>query len=461
MAPLWSSEPVSASALATTIIALLPSASLIFVLGLVDDIYGVGPYAKLSVEVLAAVLLFHAGYRILDIPLLFGNREFGQTIGLIATVVWVILIMNAFNLIDGVDGLATGSALFSTVVVFIVSVLNGRSVEVLLTAVMSGALLGFLPFNFNPATIFLGDSGSLFVGFMLAALALGGQKSPTMIAVTIPVVSFGLPILETFVSVMRRFMNGKPLFGADREHFHHKLLKRGMSQRQVVLVLYAASGLFALLSLMMLRGGSSVIVVLIVLGAAVWVALQRLGYQEFRELRRLGQRTIEQKRVIVNNMAIRRGIERLSHANSFEDICEVLDTTFEENEFDAFELIYEAPVALDKRAALPMRPGPTGGLSYVWRKSNQITPADEKHTNWNLRLGLVVEGQRCGMFSLCRQFSDRPLLVDINLLAPEFAAQLTAALERATRAAILPLASGMTRAASAARGGTISEMPLQ
>src|SRR6202023_4148786 len=172
----------------------------------------------------------------------------GWAIGLPITVLWVIGITNAFNLIDGLDGLAAGSALFSTLVVFVVAIFSGSSLVSLLTIALAGAILGFLRFNFNPATIFLGDCGSLFIGFILSALALEGatQKAPTVIAVAIPVVSFGLPILETTLSILRRLISGRPVFTADREHIHHKLLQHGLTHRQVVIVLYGVSAVFAL-----------------------------------------------------------------------------------------------------------------------------------------------------------------------------------------------------------------------
>src|SRR5207237_5770704 len=133
-----------------------------------------------------------------------------------------VAITNAFNLIDGLDGLAAGSALFCTLVFFVVALQNHSWLGSLMSVALAGAILGFLRFNFNPATIFLGDSGSLFIGFMLSALALAGaQKTPTIVAVAIPVVSFGLPVLETVLSVVRRFLSGQPLFAADRGHIHH------------------------------------------------------------------------------------------------------------------------------------------------------------------------------------------------------------------------------------------------
>src|SRR3982074_2328600 len=122
-----------------------------------------------------------------------------------------------------------------------------------MSVTLAGAILGLLRFTLNPATIFLGDSGSLFIGFLLSALALAGaQKAPTLVAVAIPVVSFGLPILETALSILRRLISGRPIFTADREHIHHKLLQMGLSHRQVVIVLYAVSALFAMLSLFLL-----------------------------------------------------------------------------------------------------------------------------------------------------------------------------------------------------------------
>src|SRR5450631_2390062 len=220
------------------LLTILPPAILIFFLGVYDDVLTAGPYLKFFVQAIAGAMLFAGGLRVLDLPLLFGNHQFSWIISLPLTILWVMAITNAFNLIDGLDGLAAGSALFSTLVMFVIALMGNLSLISLITLALAGAILGFLRYNFNPATIFLGDCGSLFIGFMLSALALyGAQKAPTIIAVAIPVVSFGLPILETALSVVRRFISGRPVFTADREHIHHKLLQLGMSHRQVVIVL--------------------------------------------------------------------------------------------------------------------------------------------------------------------------------------------------------------------------------
>src|SRR6202030_2685715 len=170
----------------------------------------------------------------------------------------------------------------------------------------------------------------------------GAQKAPTFVAVAIPVVSFGLPILEPLLSIMRRLISGRPIFTADREHIHHKLLQLGFSQRQVVIVLYAVSALFAMLSLFLLwPTGSSLGLVLAVVGTGIWIGIQRLGYPELGELARVAQRTFEQRQIVINNLAIRRATEELKVARDYEQVRRVLEAAFGSNDFDSFELKLE------------------------------------------------------------------------------------------------------------------------
>jgi UDP-GlcNAc:undecaprenyl-phosphate GlcNAc-1-phosphate transferase len=415
------------------LIVLVP-ATLIFLLGLYDDIHSVGPYTKFAVQGVAAILLFAGGLRILDLPVLFGARHLGWYIGLPITVLWVIGITNAFNLIDGLDGLAAGSALFSTFVVFVVAISSGSSQVSLLTIALAGAILGFLRFNFNPATIFLGDSGSLFIGFILSALALqGAEKAPTVVAVAIPVVSFGLPILETVLSVLRRLISGQPLFRADRDHIHHKLLQQGMSPRQVVVALYAVSALFALLSLFLLwPAGPTLGLVLLVIGTVIWFGVQHLGYLEFGEIRRVAQRTVAQRNIFINNLAIRRATEELKGAGDYAQVCNILRSAFSTNDFDGFELRIKAradkPLAAGER-----RPhlGREVNVRFEWNKLG--TP--EFRTGWgawDLTLELSTSADRwLGSMKIYRLYSDRDLLVDTNLLTMAFPVVLADALDRA------------------------------
>jgi UDP-GlcNAc:undecaprenyl-phosphate GlcNAc-1-phosphate transferase len=289
----------------STFLGLLGPTLVVFGLGLADDFRPLSPYIKFGVQILAAVWLFANGCRVTTFHLLFGERQIGNIAALVLTVFWVLLITNAFNLLDGLDGLAGGSALFSSLVVFIVSLMTGNTLAEVVTIALAGAIVGFLRYNFNPATIFLGDCGSLVIGFVLSAVSLASsEKTSTVVAVAIPVVSFGLPILDTCMAVLRRFLNGKSLFSADGEHIHHKLLQRGLTHRQAVVVLYAVSAFFALISLPLLSPKSGTIaIVLSVVGLGVFFGLQHLGYREVDELRRVARRTWEQKTIITNNLS--------------------------------------------------------------------------------------------------------------------------------------------------------------
>ena len=429
------------------LVSILLPASLIFLLGVYDDLRGVGPYTKFAVQAVAGSILFAYGLRVLDIPVLFGGRHFPWFVSLPLTILWVIAITNAFNLIDGLDGLAAGSALFSTLVVFVVALLSGSPLVSLLSLALVGAILGFLRFNFNPATIFLGDSGSLFIGFMLSALALRGtQKSPTIVAIAIPVVSFGLPILETTLSVMRRFISGRPVFTADREHIHHKLLQLGMSHRQVVVVLYGVSGVFALLSLFLLwPTGSTLGLVLAVLGTGIWIGVQHLGYLEFGELRRVALRTMEQRQVFVNNLAIRRATAELKVSSDYDQLCRILVAGFGSNDFDAFELHpAQLPMQAPESRRFRVVREHDGDGYFHWKKPGSQLEDDIRNA-WSLNIDLLTHNNRCmGSMTVYRVYTQRPLQLDVNLLTTDFPAVLAEALDRAL-AQNLDLAMGQAQ----------------
>jgi hypothetical protein len=294
-----------------------------------------------------------------------------------------------------------------------------------MSVTLAGAILGFLRFNFNPATIFLGDSGSLFIGFMLSALALAGaQKAPTFVAVAIPVVSFGLPILETLLSVLRRLISGRPIFTADREHIHHKLLQMGFSHRQVVIVLYAVSAIFAMLSLFLLwPTGSTLGLVLAVVGTGIWLGVQHLNYLEFGELRRVAQRTIDQRQIVINNLSVRRAVEELKVARNLDQVRSVLIAAFDSNDFDAFELQLKP---LPGGQSLPAE----ANHHFHWSKFPHMV-AISSQPSWKLTLDLVTtSNQRRGSLVVYRIYSHRALQLDVNLLTSEFPATLADALDR-------------------------------
>jgi len=416
-----------------TMVTILVPAALVFLLGVYDDLRGVGPYFKFAVQGVAAAMLYAGGLRIINIPVILGDRVLPWYIGLAFTVIWVLAITNAFNLIDGLDGLAAGSALFSTMVAFVVALLNGPSLVEIMTIALAGAILGFLRYNFNPATIFLGDSGSLFIGFLLSALALGAsQKAPTIVAVAIPIVSFGLPILETVLSIVRRLISGRPVFTADREHIHHKLLQHGMTHRQVVILLYGVSACFAMLSLFLLwPTGSSLGLVLAVLGIGIWIGVQHLGYLEFGELARVAQRTLNQPQIFVNNLAIRRATEELKVTRDYAQVRRILAAAFGSNDFDGFELKLD----LLPGEVLPLEPveSPSqrrNGSSFRWTKPG-LQKALETSPTWTIVLDLLSSANhRRGTLTVYRLYSSRDLQLDVNLLTTAFPPALADALDR-------------------------------
>jgi len=219
-------------------LVLLP-ATLVFLVGVYDDLRGANALVKFVSLGLIASLFFAMGGRVnaLSVPLV-GSVQLPSVVSYVVTLLWLVGIANAFNLIDGIDGLASGAALFASVVIMIVSIAQGLPLMIVITLVLCGSLAGFLRYNFNPASIFLGDSGALFVGFILAALSVvGTQKAATAVAVVVPILAFGFPVVDTAMTMSRRLVSRRPIFEGDKEHIHHMLLARGWSQRKVVLVL--------------------------------------------------------------------------------------------------------------------------------------------------------------------------------------------------------------------------------
>ena len=407
---------------------LLGPALIVFVLGLYDDVYSLRAPWKMAVETVAAVGLCAGGYGIHNLGLVHGGETLGWEYCLPLTVLWVLLITNAFNLIDGLDGLAAGSAVFSAMVVFVMSLIVPNGLVAFLSIALAGATLGFLRFNFHPATIFLGDSGSLFIGFMLAALALAGsQKAPTIVAIAIPVVSLGFPILDVVLAVARRFVARKPLFDGDKAHIHHKLVRRGLSQRDAVLTLYAVTAGFGFMSLILLQQRRAIALVLAVTGIGIFLGVQQLRYQEFAELLSVLQRVSRRRQVLANHVAIRLAAEKFNECQELGMICKILKETLEPIGFDAVRFQKSGKNGYSSAMIQPMSYLPDGAWLYSWCK-REITDAP-----WELRLELMNGGtNRWGYLSLIRMCNENPLALDLNLVTAEFRCAISGAIERAT-----------------------------
>lgn len=210
----------------------------ILILGLIDDIRGVGAWGKLTVQAGVGVALWYGGLSFDHMVILGHDFAFGW-LSLPLTVVWVAGIINAMNLVDGLDGLAAGVAFFAAFSLFTIALLDGASLLALFAAAIGGSVLGFLLYNFNPALIFMGDSGSMTLGYLFAACALwSAEKRSTAISLALPILALGLPIFDTLFAFTRRAIQGQSPFESDRGHIHHRLVDAGLSHRQSVLLLY-------------------------------------------------------------------------------------------------------------------------------------------------------------------------------------------------------------------------------
>ncbi len=267
-----------------TVWNLLPAVAIVFCTGLLDDCIDLKPWQKLLGELAAALWAYIAGVRILGIT----GHATAPWIGFVLTLGWLILCANAFNLIDGVDGLATGVAVTATLTILVAGILQRNLTLGLATAPLAGCLLGFLRYNFNPASIFLGDSGSLVLGFLLGAYGIiWSQKAATMLGLAAPAMALALPLLEVALSIVRRFLRNEPVFLGDRGHIHHRLLDRGLTPKRVALLLYAAGTVGAVLSLLdsVLQNRYAGLVILL-FAAVTWAGVHHLRYAEFDVARR-------------------------------------------------------------------------------------------------------------------------------------------------------------------------------
>lgn len=427
------------------LVKILIPTTLVLLLGVYDDLRGANAIVKFVCLGLIASLFYAMGGRIevLVVPFV-GALHFPAVIGFFLTVFWLVGISNAFNLIDGIDGLAPGVALFSSIVILVISLAGGNPLMIVVTLVLSGSLVGFLRYNFNPASIFLGDSGALSVGFLLAALSIvGAQKSTTAVAVITPLLAFGLPVVDTTVTMARRLISGRPLFKGDGEHIHHMLLARGWSQRRVVLMLYSVCAVFGLMAAFSAMSSPSVAgLLLVVIAATVILGVGQLRYHEVDELRAGVRRTVGDRRMrVANNIRVRRAGSALSKAGSLNEIFDAVRQMLEFEEFacaklqlgqpgraDAAERAFNANELHQPQQNLEFN---NGRIVWSWRRegvdeSDLIGSSDY----WCLRLPLSTETGEWGWMNLYRPLNGPPLLLDMNYLSGFLRIELSQAAER-------------------------------
>ncbi len=228
------------------IMGILIGGVLIYILGIIDDLKNLPAKVKFLGQTVIAVIMYMYGLRIEFIGNFFGGgrSELGTALCFIVTVLWIVGITNTVNLIDGLDGLAAGTSAIASLCIAYVAYIHGMYLASGAMLALAGGALGFLPYNFYPAKIFMGDGGSLYLGFMLATMSIiGPVKSATIVAVIIPVLVLGVPIFDTAFAIFRRIVNRRPIMEADKGHLHHRLMRLGYGQRRATLMLYGVSGI--------------------------------------------------------------------------------------------------------------------------------------------------------------------------------------------------------------------------
>lgn len=290
-------------------------------LGLYDDLKGSSAKKKLVVQIVIAVVVYFCGFKIQTLASPFGLSLNLSVLALPFTVLWIVGVINALNLIDGLDGLAGGVAFFAVGTTFVIAFMRGDGLMMLFMACLGGAVLGFLFYNFNPASIFMGDTGSMFLGLVLALGSIQtSQKSSTAVAILIPIIVLGLPIADTLLAMSRRAFRGRPIFSADKEHIHHRLLALGLSHRNTVIVLYAACVVLATAALALVYANSlQAAVILGFLGVSFVVGMRAIGVFRMNQRTNLSRSRQRNRRL---RSAVREAGERIAQAARRDELWE-------------------------------------------------------------------------------------------------------------------------------------------
>lgn len=261
----------------TQMLAILIAGFIVILTGMIDDIKPLKARQKMIGQVIAAIIVTFYGDILLNDITFFGFYfDFGW-LAYPLTIIFIVALMNCINFIDGLDGLSCGisTIFFATIGVIAFIMHNIGSLEITLTFIMLGACLGFLIFNFNPAKIFMGETGSMFLGFMISVVCLMGFKAVTLTSLVVPMLILAIPILDTLFAIIRRIIHKKPIYIADKQHLHHQLLNKKFSQRTTVLIIYAVSILFSLASIFyVLKDRKAGVIIYVVLMLLItWVVL--------------------------------------------------------------------------------------------------------------------------------------------------------------------------------------------
>lgn len=266
---------------------------LIVITGVLDDVFELSAKLKFMMQfVAAAIVVIFGGLQIAFINLPFGGMLEFEFFSIPITIFWIIGITNAINLIDGLDGLAAGVSSIALIAISGMAIIMGNMYVVAIGSIILVSTLGFLYYNFHPAKIFMGDTGALFLGFMIAVLSLLGFKNVTFVSFIVPIIILGVPISDTFFAILRRFMNKTPISAPDKSHLHHCLLRIGYTHRQTVLIIYSIAAFFSLAAIIFSMAklwGSMLIIAILLIVTEIFAEKIGLFGREFYPLLKLAK----------------------------------------------------------------------------------------------------------------------------------------------------------------------------
>ncbi len=367
--------------------SLFVTGTLVFAIGVYDDIRGATVTQKFLVQIMAAIIIYFLGFKIDMIAMPFAGAVKLGILGLPVTILWIVGVTNAINFTDGIDGLACGVGFFSVSTIFILSLFLHHKITAFFAAALAGGLFGFALYNFAPASIFMGDSGSLFIGFIIAAISLhGSQKSSTAVVLLIPIVALGVPITDTVLAIIRRLGHGLSPFSADRDHIHHKLLDMGLSSRQVALVLYGVCILLGITALSMTAVNNRVLaLILMILSVMTIIGIKVLGYTtDMVQINSRAKERIHQKQRLMQRQKFAEEIlAEIAAAADMPTLQKGMIRYFESLEFDvgALRVIGDHLTSHNTISA----------LNFHWnstRYEEQIIPADHV---WSIRIPIIID----------------------------------------------------------------------
>ncbi|MDD4649175.1 MAG: MraY family glycosyltransferase [Desulfoplanes sp.] len=370
-------------------------------IGLFDDFHSLGPRIKFAAQIAGASLAFASGICI-PLPDMIPLPAFHPVFSYGITVFWFLLLINAINLIDGVDGLASGIVFFASLVMVFLALLEQHYALALFFAALCGSILGFLRYNFNPATVFMGDGGSYFLGYTMAGLAVwGSAKTHLSSALLIPIVALGIPLMDTLLAPIRRWLRGKAMFQPDKGHIHHKLLARGYNTRRVVAILYAATVVLCLGCVLVVNLEDEYAgLVLVLLGGTMVVMMRQSGYMEYLAVDKVAGWFRDMYDSCGLSHDRRTFLDIQLEMNKAPDLATLWDLTglaFARTGVDYAELFVRnggpAPVSPSYAAPHLLTCDLAPGSTLTWQRDATM-PDLCKHSMYKLELPLMTKGNR-------------------------------------------------------------------